>query len=152
MAVIKGFLLIRRALDLSVSYCSVPTGEVEHNPVRKWRLEKRNAFDPTVLHQREEYREDKFDLQAVLDPDEYHAVIAFLTQEGQYYLEFTAYGEVKHQYPVVITELPKCPDDLHEYTAKVKFGCEARYIGTPGYINFGIIIGGDEDETVIQPV
>jgi len=111
-------------------------------------IEKKNAFDPTILHQRDEYREDSFDLQATLNPDEYYILMIFITASGRLYLEYTAYNEIKSQFPVTASQFPKCPDDLHEYPEKVKFSLESRYIGSPGYIDFGIIIIEDDSDNI----
>ncbi|HNV67904.1 MAG TPA: hypothetical protein PLY62_08000 [Bacteroidales bacterium] len=121
---------------------------MEYSPRRKYRIEKKNAFDPTILHLRDEYREDSFDLQASLNPDEYYTLMSFITATGNLYLEYTAYNEVRSQFPVTVSQFPKCPDDLHEYTEKVKFSLESRYIGSPGYIDFGIIIIEDDGDNI----
>ena len=148
MAVIKGFKLIRWDNE-GIYYFFCPNGQIEYNPSQKYRIEKKNAYDPTIIHRREAYREDSFDLEAVLEPSEYYGLMNFLLSPGKLYLEYTAYNSIKSQFPVTIAQLPKCPDDLHEYPTKVKFSVESRYIGSPGYIDFGIIIITDFDETVI---
>jgi hypothetical protein len=84
----------------------------------------------------------------VLEPAEYYSLMSFLLGPGVLYLEYTAYNNINSQFPVTISQLPKCPDDLHEYPTKVKFSLESRYIGSPGYIDFGGIIITDFDETV----
>ncbi|MDP3115330.1 MAG: hypothetical protein Q8M98_11255 [Candidatus Cloacimonadaceae bacterium] len=147
MAAIKGFRLIRQTPQ-SVNYFSCSNGQVEYSPRRKYRLEKKNAFDPSKLYQRDEYREDSFDLQATLNPDEFYTLMNFITSTGRLYLEYTAYNEIKSQFPVTVSQFPKCPDDLHEYPEKVKFSLESRYIGSPGYVDFGIIVIEDDDDTV----
>jgi len=147
MAVIKGWKLIRWD-TLAIHYYTCTNGQVEYNPQKKYRIEKKNAYDPTIIHRRDAYREDSFDLEAVLTADEYYDLMGFLLGEGRLYLEYTAYGTINSQFPVTISQLPKCPDDLHEYPVKIKFSLESRYIGSPGYIDFGIIIITDFDETV----
>ncbi len=147
MAIIRGWRLIRQTSN-GVFYFNCTTGQVEYSPRRKYRIEKKNAFDPTILHQRDEYREDSFDLQATLNPDEYYTLMNFITSSGRLYLEYTAYNEVRSQFPVTVSQFPKCPDDLHEYTEKVKFSIESRYIGSPGYIDFGIIIIEDDGDNI----
>jgi len=54
MAAIKGFKLIRWNSQ-GVFFLSREHGEVEYIPRRKYRIEKKNAFNPTIIHQREEY-------------------------------------------------------------------------------------------------
>ena len=151
MAVIKGWKLIRWD-TLAINYYICANGQVEYSPQKKYRIEKKNAFDPTIIHRRDEYREDSFDLEAVLTAEEYYTLLEFLDGLGRLYLEYTAYNSINSQFPVTITQLPKCPDDLHEYPTKVKFSLESRYIGSPGYIDFGIIIITDFDETVIGQI
>jgi len=64
MANIKGFKLIRWADD-GIYYFICPNGQVEYDPSQKYRIEIKNAYDPTIIHRREAYREDSFDLEAV---------------------------------------------------------------------------------------
>lgn len=86
--------------------------------------------------------------QGHLYPHEYYDLLSFLTNTGRFYIEFTAHGSLKSQFPVTISQLPKCPDDLHEYPEKIKFSLESRYMGSPGYVDFSIIIVQDDDEMV----
>ncbi len=148
MALIRGFKLIR--WDDGVHYLFCEDGQVDYNPVRKYRTEKKNAFNPAYLHRREPYREDSFDLEVVLEPQQYYTLMDFILGPGKLYLEYTAYNSVNSQFPVTITQLPKCPDDLHEYPTKIKFSLESRYVGSPGYVDFGTIIVTDTDETIIS--
>lgn len=147
MAVMKGFKLIRWADD-GIFYFYCPHGQIEYSPNRKYRIEKKNAFDPSIIHRREAYREDSFDLEAILAPDEYYSLLNLLLGPGKLYLEYTAHANINSQFPVTVSQLPKCPDDLHEYPSKVKFSLESRYLTNPGYIDFSIIIVTDIDETV----
>lgn len=148
MAIISGFNLIRLTPG-GVHYLNCTNGQVDYNPERKFRLEKKNAFDPSIIHYRDEYHVDTFDLQAILTPEGYNTLMSFITSAGQLYLEYTAYNEVKSQFPVRVTNFPKCPDDLHEYSDKVKFIVESRYVGSPGYIDFENIQIEDDNEIVI---
>lgn len=116
--------------------------------LRNTPTDKKNAFDPAILHQQDEYREDSFDLQATLNPDEYYILMSFITASGRLYLEYTAYNEVRSQFPVTVSQFPKCPDDLQDFPEKVKFSLESRYIGSPGYIDFGIIIIEDDGDDI----
>lgn len=149
MAAINGWRLYRQNIS-TVTYYFCPNGQIEHKPVIKYRLEKRNAFDPSKFHRRDAYHEDNIELSAIIQPNEYAPLINILSGEGNLYLEYTtASGALNVQYPVISQSLPKCPDDLHEYPGKVKFSLISRYIGTPGYVDFSDIIINDDDETVI---
>ena len=92
--------------------------------------------------------EDSFDLHAVFNPDEYYTLMSFITTTGNLYLVYNAYNEIRSQFPVTVSQFPKCPDDLHDYPEKVKFSLESRYIGSPGYIDFGIIIIEDDGDDI----
>jgi len=149
MAAINGWRLIRQN-GSTVTYYLCGNGQIEYDPGLKYRLEKRNAFDPSRLHRRDAYREDTFELSASLLPGEFAPLLTILAGAGNLYLEFTtAAGASSVQYPVVPGSLPKCPDDLHEYPDKVKFSLVSRYVGSPGYVDFSYIIINDDDETVI---
>ena len=67
MVVIKGFKLIRWAND-GIYYFFCSNGQIEYSPNQKYRIEQKNAYDPTIRHRREAYGEDSFDLGAVLEP------------------------------------------------------------------------------------
>lgn len=142
MVIIKGWKLNRISSGHRVFVCK--NGMVEYRPAQKYRIEKKNAFDPTFIHQREPYREDTFVLEGILMPTEYDGLVSMLTAGGQLYLEFD-----NKQFPVTVKVLPECPDDLFEYPEKVKFTLEARYVGSPGYVDFAIIISTDVEETVV---
>ena len=75
MAAIKGFRLIRWSSE-GVFIRNWPTGEVEYIPRTKYRIEKKNAFNPSIVHRRDEYREDGFDLQVSLYPHEYYELLS----------------------------------------------------------------------------
>ncbi len=142
----NGWRMIRVSSGNSVYACE--RGTVEYSPKLKYRIEKKNAFDPAYIHRREPYREDEFTLEAPLLPEFYASLLYFLTQPGSFYLEFDHAGARK-QFPVTIDSLPRCADDLHEYRDAVKFTLESRYTGTPTAINFDIIIPQEDDDTTI---
>lgn len=148
MADIIGFKLIRQT-PLSLHYFSCANGMVDYRPVRKYQVDKRNAFDPSIRHLRNEYREDTFELKCALLPSQYATLMNFLTASGKLYLQYTSHPGVKAQFPVVVTRLPECPDDLHEYPELVKFSLESSYVGSPGYIDFGVIATEYENEFVV---
>ncbi len=136
--------MIRLANGMASTY-HCDTGQIYYKPQKKYRIEKKNAFNPAISHRRGEYREDHFELHAILNPDTYAELLAFLDAGGKYYLEFM-HGQAKKQFPVHITSLPDCPDDLHEYPEKAKFSCESCYIGSPGWFDWTTIIVQDDDE------
>lgn len=144
----KGFRMIRTGSGNS--FYTRDNGRVEYVPKLKYRIEKKNAYDHAILHQREPYREDVINIEAVLRPEEYSAFLYFLTIPGKFYIEFTMYGTFIKQFPVIITQLPKMPDDLHEYPEIIKLSLESRYTGELTIINFDYIHSLDEWETVYR--
>ncbi len=112
MAVIKGWKLIRWD-TLAIHYYICANGQVEYSPQKKYRIEKKNAFDPTIIHRRDEYREDSFDLEAVLTAEEYYTLMEFLDGPGRLYLEYTAYNTIKDL--CVIPKSPAFQDLLCSY-------------------------------------
>jgi len=142
----KGFKMIR--VDNGYSTYTCEDALIEYIPKQKYRIEKKNAFDPTILHQREAYREDTINIEAIMYPEQYSAFLYFLTQPGKFYIEFNWYSIITRQFPVTIAQLPKMPDDLHEYPEKIKVTLESRYTGTPTTINFNYYTQIDEHEIV----
>jgi hypothetical protein len=144
----NGFRLIRQS-NGNTTFFTCSMGTVEYSPKLKYRIEKKNAFDPATIHYRDPYREDAFALEVPIQPVEYAALLTFLTTEGIFYLEFD-HNAVRKQFKVTIEALPKCPDDLHEYRDAAKFTLESRYTGTPPFIDFdNIIVPGNEDDEII---
>ncbi|HPT71736.1 MAG TPA: hypothetical protein PLE74_05600 [Candidatus Cloacimonadota bacterium] len=133
---IIGFRMIRRD-DSGISIITCDTGEVDYEPKQKYRIEKKNAFDPSLIKRRDLYREDSFSIEAYLLPAEYNAMLYFLTQEGDFFLEYEQEGHSHQmQFPVTIESLPKCTDDLHSEPDKIKFTAISRYTGTLPFIDF----------------
>jgi hypothetical protein len=121
---------------------------IEYSPKLKYRIEKKNAFDPTILHQRESYREDTISLELIQYPEEFNAFTYFLTQEGKFYIEFIVMGTLVKQFPVIVTQYPKAADEIREDPEKVKVTLLSSYIGSPGFINFDTFTTIDEQETI----
>lgn len=150
MGVVTGFRLIARTVAAGNVFCELPHGMVDYEPKRKYKYEKANAFDPTYIHRREPYHVDNFGLSSPLTSAEYTALDTFLNRTDvlQLYLEYKSAGALK-QFPVDISDLPQCPDDLHEHPAVVKFSAVSRYVGSPGYVNFDGFSMADDNESVI---
>jgi hypothetical protein len=130
----SGFRMIR----VDTSGHSIYTCEeavIEYAPKLKYRIEKKNAFDPTILHQRESYREDTISLEIIQYPEEFHAFTYFLTQEGKFY---------------IVTQYPKAADEIREDPEKVKVTLQSSYIGSPGFINFDTYTTMDDFESIFE--
>ncbi len=133
---IIGFRMIR-VDDSGHSFYYCETGEVDYEPKQKYRIEKKNAFDPSLINRREPYREDSFSIEAYLYPEEYNAFLYFLSQEGTFYLEYEQTGKSRQmQFPITIESLPKCTGDLHTEPDKIKLTAISRYTSTLPFIDF----------------
>jgi len=142
-----GFKIIRIGTLTTQIVC--PAGMIDWTPNLKYRVEKRNAFDPTYLHRREPFHEDAFKLSIPASPDEYHALLSMLNQDGAYYLLFDSAGSTM-QFPVEVDKLPPCQDDLHEYPLITSLSLVSRYLNytPPTTPNAQAITEFDESLTI----
>jgi len=137
-----GARLIRRTLSQGNFFLSLPYAMIDHAPKIQYRIEKQNAFDPTYIHRREPYHLDTITLKTPISPTDYRTLYAFLIADGtQYYIEFET-DSVLRQFPLFFTQLPACPDDLHEYPAEITLTMESRYTDPLSIINFDIVALG----------
>ncbi|NLK49065.1 MAG: hypothetical protein GX294_00270 [Candidatus Cloacimonetes bacterium] len=148
MADMNGWKLVRMGQYVAHFFHCL-NGMVHYKPDRKYRVDKRSAFDPTVRILRGEYREDTFELEGILLPDQYETLVNYLMGDGQMYLEYTAHPGKNVQFPVRVTRMPEQPDDLHEYPEAVKFTLQSSYIGAPTYVNPDLQSFEDQHEIVI---
>lgn len=120
----KGWRLIRQTPEM-IYYFNCSNGQVEYSPKRKYRIEKRNAFDPSKLYQRDEYREDSFDLQAVLNPDEYYTLMSFITATGNLYkiIEQSSAGQDRDESDVQLLRLSEKSGEFGLFLPEKPFKC-----------------------------
>lgn len=138
MLSIDGFRLIKIKTGVFSGY-TVESGTVLYQPELKYRIEKKNAFDPTLIIKRDPYHEDLIDCEAILNPEEYEELYLFLTDYDALYLEFDS-SEHTLQYPVQINKLPKLEDELRSFKGNFKFTLKSIYtVLTP--IDFNSIFG-----------
>ena len=123
----NGITLYRVSNAPGISTHYIESGEVEYVPKIKYRIEKKNPFDPRITHKRDMYHEDTFNCEAVLQPWEYKFLMDFLLIEGIFYLDWSHFFG-HQQYEVKVLEYPKCPDELNEYPERVKFVMQAIYV------------------------
>lgn len=146
MAVVSGFELIRESGG-RYDVLAYPSGMVDVKPDVRFGIEKKNAFDPSIIVRKNRYRVDTFDCQVVLTPTGYNSLISFMNvANASYYIEYHKYGDQSAQYPVIITKYPSRPDNLCEYNQSVSFTLQASYVTIPVYVNYRDIMGDDENE------
>lgn len=119
-----------------ISYNTIADARVDYNPFKKYRIEKRNAFDPSYFHRRGAYYEDTITVSAILSPSWYEALKNMFASPGQLYVEFTVQSTLLRQYPVIVTGFPQLSDDLREYTDETKITLVSRYSTTPEVIDW----------------
>ena len=140
----NGFKIVRMGTD-ATSQIICEHGMIDYNPNLKYRVEKRNAYDPTVIHQREPYHEDTFKLTIMISPLQYRNLLSILAKEGLFYLLYTSAG-TDMEYPIVVSDLPECPDDLHQYRTKITMILTSRYLNYEPVIDPEDIVLSDIDE------
>ena len=120
-----GFRIIKIANGITDGYV-IEDGNVEYEPVIKYRIEKKNAFDPTIIIKREPYHEDSIECEAILLPVEFDNLIEHLTNADQLYIEYDIIDKTL-QFPITIDKLPKLEDETRSFKSKVKFICKSIY-------------------------
>ena len=129
-----------------INFLTVPDCRVDYLPSKKYKVEKPNAFDPTIIHRRFPYFEDTVEVTFILGPTDYSDLFFFLTAPGIFYIEFTWKTNITRQLRVICEELPTLPDDLREYTGEANAVFVSRYTTHPGSIDWGTYTIPDGDE------
>jgi len=137
-----GFRIIKIANGQTDGYV-VENGIVEYEPDIKYRIEKKNAFDPTIIIRREPYHEDSIECEAILLPVEYDNLVEHLSDAEQLYIEFDIV-DTTLQFPIILDKLPKLEDDSRSFKNNVKFSFKSIYQEL-NYINFNNIFGWGAD-------
>ena len=133
-----GFRIIKIANGTTSGYV-IENGIVNYEPVIKYKIEKKNAFDPTIIIRREPYNEDIIECEAILNPDEYDNLLAHLISAEQLYIEFDT-SETTLQFPVIVDKLPKLDDETRSFKNNIKLSFKSIY-QTLNPINFDDIFG-----------
>jgi hypothetical protein len=121
----------------------VADATVDYQPDIKYRIEKKNAFDPTIIIKREPYHDDVIECQAILLPSEYETLSSKLTSADKLYIEFDS-GNKTLQFPVTVEKLPKLEDDSRSFKSKIKFTLNSIYKQL-NYIDFDNVFGYGND-------
>jgi len=135
---ITGFRIYKLASGTQSGYV-VENGRVDYQPVVKYRINKKNAFDPTIRIRRGKYNQDSIDCEAILDANQYNDLLAILTDADQLYIEFDG-ADSTMQFPVTVDKLPKIEDDNRSNPGIVKFSLESVYT-TLSTIDFNNVFG-----------
>lgn len=137
-----GFRLISITNGVIDGYV-VADATVGYQPNIKYRIEKKNAFDPTVIIRREPYHDDEIECQAILLPNEYATLCDKLISAENLYIEFDS-ADKTLQFPVTVDKLPKLEDDTRSFKSKVKFTLSSIYKEL-NYIDFDNVFGYGND-------
>ncbi len=126
-----GFRLVKDT-GSGVVTLDVPRARVEWKPKERWRVEKQNAFDPTIVLRRGRYHEDDIDCVAILWPAESNALRDFLnTDEGDALFIIYDYDNSTRHFPVAIDKLPPASDEAREFRQEIKLSFTALYDELP---------------------
>lgn len=119
---------------------SYPDAKIDYQPGVKYRVDKDNAFDSSIIHRRGAYCVDRITVMSPITPALYDNVYAMLLRDVPTYIEFYR-NNVRKQFKITsIVDLPTCPDDLNEYPDLIKFTVESRYTLPQSIVNFTYII------------
>jgi len=133
-----GFRLIKIAGGSTDGYV-VENGIVEYEPDIKYRIEKKNAFDPTIIIRREPYHEDTITCTAILNPEEYNILVSHITNVEQLFIEFDL-ANTTMQFPILVDKLPKLDDDSRSFKGELKITFTSIYQELVP-INFDAVFG-----------
>jgi len=122
---LEGFRLIRIIKGVYSGY-TVENGTVLYQPEIKYKIEKKNAFDPTIIIKRQAYNEDSIDCQAFLNAEEYNSLVSFLTENNTLYIEFDTKQKTM-QLPINTYKLSKLEDDNRSFKGAIKFSFKSLY-------------------------
>lgn len=134
-----GFRIIKSKDGVITAY-NVTEGRVDYEPVIKYRIEKKCAFDPTITIRRGAYHEDKILCVAILSPAGYSNFRDFMLDADSLWIEFDD-SESTQQYPITeISQLPKLSDDGRRCTTDYDIEYISLYTNyTP--IDFSSLLG-----------
>jgi hypothetical protein len=103
--------------DGVASYFCRENAMVDRVPVIKYKIDKKNSFNPTIVIRREPYYEDTFQIDDIMEPEDHLAYMEFIDGSADYYLEYEHAG-MPFRYPVNFDKMPKSPDELRSYITK----------------------------------
>lgn len=108
-------------VDLFVADCLI-----DYEPEIKWQVEKKNAFDTSLVHRRKPYHDDTISCTAPLNPAQTADLAAFIGDNATLYVQFDL-GNTTITLPATVDKMPKWDDDAREWTALIKFTFNASY-------------------------
>lgn len=135
---IFGFRLIKINNNTTNTYV-VEYASISHQTNIKYKIEKVNAFDPTIIIKRGAYNDDLIEIEAILNRNEFNNLSSFLTSFDKLFIEFDANNETL-QFPVIVEKFPKLEDRTRFKKSTVKFSLKSTY-KTLEPVNFNNLFG-----------
>ena len=136
MAIIVGFNLVDKASP--ITRFELPAGKIDRQPRIKYIKELRDQFNVATMIQVGKYHEDTFACEVHVTPEEYDALMAYITGATELRVDYTIgiVSNTQRQFIVTeITKYPNRPDDMLEVRATTSFTFVSRYISTPSIVN-----------------
>ncbi|MDD2650541.1 MAG: hypothetical protein RBS16_01895 [Candidatus Cloacimonadales bacterium] len=116
---------------------------INYTPSVKYKVEKKNAFDPSIVVKRHQYRQDDFECSVICNPDSNYSnalkLIDFLSDEAVFYIE-TEVNNEPLQRMITYIELPVIKNDARVFTDLIKFKLSSIY-KEHNYIDFSNLYG-----------
>jgi len=120
-----GFRLIKVLNGVHDTFVA-PYAIINYQPETKYKINKTNAFDPTIVIKRGAYFDDKIEIEAFLIASELQELYSILANFDKLYIEFDA-NKKTMQLPVIIENKPKLEDKARYHKTKIKFSLKALY-------------------------
>lgn len=134
----EGFRIIR-STSLGVSSINCTDALVAYQPDIKYKIEKKNAHNPAIIIRRGAYHDDTITCEPFLSPDEYTDLLAFLSSDTKFYIEFLSDSQPV-QLPVTVSKLPEQDDAAREFDSLYKIQFKSIY-SEHSPINFDAALG-----------
>jgi hypothetical protein len=113
-----------------------PNAIVDYTPQLKYKVEKKNAIDPSIIIKRKPYRQDDFicSVPCSTETQSVTRLIDFLSNDAVFYIETTV-DNTTIQRKISNIDLPIIKNDARKYPDLIKFSLSSIY-KEENYIDF----------------
>ena len=101
-----------------------------YEPKIDYKVNKKNAIDPTIRYRYGMYAEDKITMKCLLCPDEYMKLYRFIIHSDELEIHFRIGGKVM-SFPIAHEQIPQMTDNGRLYNEIYTFTFKSVYHPTP---------------------
>ena len=153
MSIIQGFRLIDQVSESVQKQLMCENGNVDYEPVEKYKYKKTNPLDPGDIWRIGKYYVATFGCKVPVTAEEFDELLDFINDATELKISFN-HGKNSEGNPLILTftitdikKLPVCPDNMHLYREFTKFNLVSIFDTFPaGVVEVGII---DDDEIIL---